>query len=97
MWGGDSRSGVDCSGLTQSVFQQLGVDIPRTTEAQYGVGTPSNGAVGDLVFGDFGSGGISHVGIAVGDGTMINAPYPGTTVRYDEIYPQYTIGYKSVV
>jgi cell wall-associated NlpC family hydrolase len=97
VYGGASRSGVDCSGLTMAVFQQFGVQLPRTAAEQFGAGVPSSGAAGDLVFGDFTGGGIGHVGIAVGDGTMINAPYPGTVVRYDPILPEYTVGYRSVL
>lgn len=98
VYGGASRSGVDCSGLTQQVYAAFGVSLPHNAAAQFGHGTPvSSPGPGDLVFGDFTGGGIGHVGIATGGGQMINAPYPGTTVRYDPIVPQYTVGYKSVL
>ena len=88
VYGGESRWGVDCSGFTQAVFRNLGVYLPRTTNAQWFAGSPSwyNGAnAGDLVFSNYGYGWASHVGIATGDGSYIHAPYPGTVVRYDPI------------
>ena len=98
VWGGASRSGVDCSGLTMLVFSQFGISLPHSAAAQDGYGSPGSGAAGDLVFGDFqGTGTITHVGIAAGDGQMINAPYPGTVVRYDPIYPQYTLDYRTLL
>lgn len=100
VWGGTGRWGVDCSGFTQAVFRNLGVQIPRTTWSQWYAGGPSwwNGAnAGDLVFSNFGYGWASHVGIATGDGYTINAPYPGTVVRYDPIWWGYVNGIRSVV
>ena len=98
VWGGASRSGVDCSGLTMLVFAQFGISLPHSAAAQDGYGSPGSGAAGDLVFGDFqGTGAITHVGISTGDGQMINAPYPGTVVRYDPIYPQYTLDYRTLL
>lgn len=98
VYGGESRSGVDCSGLVTAVYSDLGVSLPRTSQAQYHVGTPvSSPAPGDLVFSDYGHGVASHVGIATGGGQMINAPYPGTAVRYDPIIPEYVNGYRSVL
>ncbi|WP_273886877.1 NlpC/P60 family protein [Rubrobacter naiadicus] len=99
LYGGASRQGVDCSGLTMEVYAHFGIYLPHSAAAQYSYGTAvSSPGPGDLVFGDFdGSGTIGHVGIATGDGRMIDAPYPGTVVRYDPIYPQYTVGYKRLV
>jgi peptidoglycan DL-endopeptidase CwlO len=81
-WGGtDPSKGLDCSGLTQLVYGRLGVSLPRVAadQAKAGVAVPSlaQAQPGDLVF--FGSP-AHHVGIVVGDGTMIDAPHTGTTV-----------------
>ena len=81
--GGTSARGIDCSGYTQAVFKQLGVNLPRTARSQYGVGTPvARGQLrsGDLVF--FNTlGGVSHVGIYLGNGEFANAnSYQGRTV-----------------
>lgn len=85
VWGGASPSGFDCSGLTMYVYAQVGVSLPHSAEAQYYAGTPvspSEMAPGDLVF--FGNP-ISHVGIYVGGGSMIHAPFEGTVVSYGGI------------
>lgn len=75
MYGGTGRYGLDCSGFTSSVMRDLGVRLPRTARAQYGVGRYVNRSSlreGDLVF--FNTiGGVSHVGIYLGDGMMANA------------------------
>ncbi len=99
VWGGTSRYGVDCSGLIQAVHRELGVSLPRTTWSQWWAGGRSwwNGAnAGDMVFSNFGYGWASHVGIATGDGYLINAPYPGTVVRYDPIWWGYVNGIRDV-
>ena len=100
VYGGTTRGGVDCSGLIQGVFRNIGVDLPRTTWSQWYAGGPSwyNGAnAGDLVFSNYGYGWASHVGIATGNGSIINAPYPGTVVRYDPISWNYVNGVRGVV
>lgn len=92
LWGGTSPSGFDCSGFTQYVYAKLGIKIPRTSEQQALMGTPvdgiSNAQPGDLVF-FAGSDGTAqapgHVGIYVGNGEMINAPYTGTNVRVEPV------------
>ncbi|HTK16710.1 MAG TPA: NlpC/P60 family protein [Acidimicrobiia bacterium] len=80
----------DCSGLTMYAWAAAGVSIPHNAEAQY-QSLPhvpmSSLEPGDLVF--FGSP-IHHVGMFVGNGTMIEAPYTGVNVRYHSIYrPDY--------
>lgn len=82
VWGGASPSGFDCSGLVMYVYQQLGISLPHSAAAQYSAGTPisfNELAPGDLVF--FGDGGISHVGIYIGGGSMIHAPFEGEVVQ----------------
>jgi cell wall-associated NlpC family hydrolase len=97
-YGGESRRGVDCSGLTMRVFERVNVSLPRTVAAQYrrGNGTRSP-RVADLVFSDYNEDGrVSHVGIYSGRGKTINAPYPGTVVRYDPVRPRYHVGYRKL-
>jgi len=80
VWGGASPSGFDCSGLVMYVYAQVGIYLPHSASAQYYSGTPvsfSELAPGDLVF--FGNP-ISHVGIYIGGGSMIHAPYEGQVV-----------------
>lgn len=88
VWGGTSPSGFDCSGLTQYVYARWGIAIPRTSEQQATIGTPvaslASAQPGDLLFFAGSDGTASspgHVGIYVGNGEMIDAPYTGTTVQ----------------
>jgi len=70
----------DCSGLTQWALAQAGVAIPRTSFAQFNVGTPvarENIQAGDLVFFDANGPGASHVGIATSGSTVISATTHG--------------------
>ncbi|WP_425147304.1 C40 family peptidase [Deinococcus sp.] len=81
--GGNGGYGIDCSGFTHAVYSQLGVNLPRTARAQFNVGTPvsrGNLQSGDLVFFNT-MGGISHVGIYLGDGQFADAnSYYGHTM-----------------
>ncbi|MET9603787.1 NlpC/P60 family protein [Streptomyces sp. NPDC006512] len=81
VWGATGPGSFDCSGLTQAAWRAAGVSLPRTTYTQINAGQRvSRGqlAPGDLVF--FYSG-VTHVGMYVGNGQMIHAPRPGSTVR----------------
>ena len=86
LWGGtDPSKGLDCSGLVQRVFADLGVDVPRTVAEQRNVGTPvasmTQAKPGDLLV--FGS---HHIGIYVGDGKMLHAPKSGDVVKIAPVY-----------
>ncbi|MEF2527912.1 MULTISPECIES: C40 family peptidase [Streptomyces] len=81
VWGATGPGAYDCSGLTQAAWRAAGVSLPRTTYTQINAGRRvSRGelAPGDLVF--FYSG-VTHVGLYIGNGQMIHAPRPGSTVR----------------
>lgn len=94
VWGAESPgSGFDCSGLIQWSWRQAGVDLPRTAAAQYDAiaHVPlSDLQPGDLLF--WGSGGISHVGMYVGGGDVINAPETGEVVRIQAIWNDGLVG-----
>lgn len=78
--GGTGPNSYDCSGLTMTAYAQAGVGLPRTSQSQFGVGTPvslSQLAPGDLVF--YYSG-ISHVGIYIGNGMIVHAANPSSGV-----------------
>ena len=76
----------DCSGLTMYAWAAAGVSLPHNALAQYDSlpHVPMDSLQpGDLVF--YGSP-IHHVGLFVGNGTMVEAPYTGVDVRYHSIY-----------
>ena len=76
VFGGTSPYGFDCSGYVQYVFAKAGMELPRTADVQYEVGTPISTTElvpGDLVFFETYTYGASHVGIYVGDGNFIHA------------------------
>ena len=91
-WGGASPSGFDCSGLVMYVYAQVGVSLPHSSFAQYGMGSPvsrSDLQPGDLVFFD----GLGHVGIYVGGNSFIHAPHTGDVVKISSISGWYASTY----
>jgi cell wall-associated NlpC family hydrolase len=91
-WGGASPSGFDCSGLVMYAFSQIGVSLPHSSYAQYGMGSPvarSDLQPGDLVFFD----GLGHVGIYVGGNSFIHAPHTGDVVKISSISGWYASTY----
>ena len=93
-WGGSSpKDGFDCSGLTMAVYRLNGLNLPRSSMAQWTVGSPVNR--GQLVKADLvfftPSGGkrISHVGIYVGEGNFIHAPGRGKRIRVSSLSNTY--------
>ncbi|ANF32121.1 hypothetical protein A0130_10935 [Leifsonia xyli] len=80
VFGGTSASGLDCSGLVQRVFKDLGIDVPRLVSGQSKVGTeiPSlaQAQPGDIIV----TNGGEHIVIYAGDGKVIHAPSEGRNV-----------------
>jgi hypothetical protein len=92
LWGGtDPTKGLDCSGFTQLVFGNLGIDLPRVSSQQATAGRPvaslAEARPGDLVFFDYSADrpGIDHVGIYIGNGKMVAAPQPGESVKVQDV------------
>jgi len=84
VWGGSSQSGFDCSGLVMYSYAQVGVSLPHSSYAQYGmgVGVPRDQLQpGDLVFFD----GLGHVGLYIGGGLFVHAPHTGTVVQVSSL------------
>ncbi|MGW4336819.1 C40 family peptidase [Rhodococcus koreensis] len=97
VWGGGnvdgpSGGGFDCSGLTSfAVHAATGITLPRTSETQWNIGQeiPMDQArPGDLLFGNWQSGGPRHVAIYIGNGQMIHAPTTGDVVRIADVFPE---------
>jgi cell wall-associated NlpC family hydrolase len=77
----------DCSGLTSKAWAAAGVTLPRTSQAQIGVGrsvAKSDLQAGDLVF-FYSSTAPSHVALYVGNGTILHAPRTGKPVQYTSL------------
>jgi peptidoglycan DL-endopeptidase CwlO len=86
VWGAAGPGAFDCSGLVVWAFAQEGITLPHYTGDLWnsGVHVPrSDLEPGDLVFfyPD-----ISHVGIYLGDGLMVDAPDFGLTVRVEAVF-----------
>jgi cell wall-associated NlpC family hydrolase len=85
-WGGNTKDGVDCSGLVKQVLAEFGIDMPRVAREQMHEGTKVNSLdeaqAGDLLV--FNNG--THIGFYIGDGKMIDAPVAGDYVRVRDVY-----------
>jgi cell wall-associated NlpC family hydrolase len=76
-YGGDSKSGIDCSAFTNAVYDQsVNVRLPRTAADQAKQGTPISRddlKFGDLMFFNTTGANLSHVGIYIGDDLFAHA------------------------
>jgi cell wall-associated NlpC family hydrolase len=84
VWGGSSPGGFDCSGLVAYSYAKVGVSLPHSSYALYGVGVPVSKdqlQAGDLVFFD----GLGHVGIYIGGGQFVHAPHTGDVVKVSSL------------
>jgi cell wall-associated NlpC family hydrolase len=77
LWGGRTHFGIDCSGFTQMVFMQYGLQIKRDASQQAEQGTVVDflpaARAGDLAFFDNDEGRIVHVGIMLNHEQIIHA------------------------
>jgi Transglycosylase SLT domain/NlpC/P60 family len=92
VWGGtDPKKGLDCSGLVQLVYKNLGYDLPRVSYQQAAAGRPvasmAQAQPGDLIAWDNSSrnNGVDHIAIYIGGGKMIEAPRTGLNVRIVDV------------
>ena len=85
VFGAAGPTAFDCSGLTMWSWAHAGVMLPHFAAAQYAMlpkVPQSDLQPGDLVFFD----NLGHVGLYIGNGLMIDAPYTGTVVRVDPVW-----------
>jgi cell wall-associated NlpC family hydrolase len=100
-YGGESPdSGFDCSGLVRWAYGRAGLDVPHNSQALYGVGrriAKTRLEAGDVLFFE----GLGHVGLYLGSGEMVHAPYTGKRVeviRLDETnYGRRLIGARRMI
>jgi cell wall-associated NlpC family hydrolase len=91
-WGGAGPGSYDCSGLAMDAWARAGIQLAHWTGYQWlsGPHVPIGQLrPGDLVFFATNTADpatIHHVGIYVGQGMMVDAPYTGVDVRIDSIY-----------
>jgi cell wall-associated NlpC family hydrolase len=92
VYGAAGPDSFDCSGLTMMAWKQSGVNLPHSSSAQYSAGrhvSESELQPGDLVF--YYSP-ISHVGIYIGDGQIVNALNPGSGVQISGLHDMPYVG-----
>lgn len=79
LFGGESKAGIDCSAMSQKIYQAAGITLPRTAQAQYNACThipESEAKAGDLIFftGTYNAGTyITHVGVYTGNNEFFHA------------------------
>jgi cell wall-associated NlpC family hydrolase len=86
VFGAAGPDAFDCSGLTMAAWSQAGVSLPHSSSAQYNSGqhiSESELQPGDLVF--YYSP-ISHVGMYIGGGKIVNALNPGAGVQVSGLH-----------
>ena len=77
MYGGNSlTNGVDCSGFTTQIMKNFGINLHRSSSAQFSndgyTVSRDNAQAGDLIFYGY-NGSVSHVAIYMGNGQIIHA------------------------
>src|SRR5262245_13846147 len=83
VWGGTAQNGFDCSVLVQWAYSQHGIKLPRMSRDQAHSGTEVTPVIdalqpGDiLLFAASPGGGVTHVGMYVGDQTFIHSANAG--------------------
>ena len=89
VWGGESlTNGADCSGFTQAVFSDMGIDIGRTAAEQAEGGEEvdlDDIQAGDILYYYNDEGRIGHVTIYNGDGTVTHASNPQNGIRISDV------------
>lgn len=80
-WGSTGPNSFDCSGLVYAAYLSVGIKLPRTTYGQIRAGHAVHPATEAIVIGDLVFPEPSHVMIALGDGSAVEAPHTGDVVK----------------
>lgn len=85
VWGGENlEKGVDCSGFTQQIYKEFGIDLPHSSSSQRNVGEAvpidQEPKQGDLICYD------GHVAIYIGDGKIVHASNPTDGIKVTDDY-----------
>lgn len=96
---GEGTVGFDCSGLMLFAYGKAGIHLDHYSQSQWGVGqritSMADVLPGDLLFYAYDTSDpstIHHVGLSIGNGKMIEAPYTGEVVRVHSAYRSDFIG-----
>ena len=97
VFGGRSRLGIDCSGLTGIAYSSLGLVLPRDARQQILVGqlvatpwSPKSLQAGDLIFFCNEPGRVTHTGMSLGGLRVVHASDPEVQVTsFDPTDPLY--------
>lgn len=92
MWGGMTRAGIDCSGLSRLLYKFMGIALPQLAREQAKQGEfvdfLANARMGDLAFFVNEAQEVNHVGIIMNPGEIIHASEVNGDVTYDWLDPQ---------
>ncbi len=95
VWGGNSlKTGVDCSGFVQQIFKKYGISLPRASDEQGYCGEKvsiKEALPGDIVY--YGG----HIGIYVGDGTVVHASCERDGIKYSSWNYRSVISIRNVI
>jgi cell wall-associated NlpC family hydrolase len=97
VWGAAGPSSFDCSGLVMWAYAQVGISLMHFTGDQWNEGehiSRSELQPGDLVF-FFPT--ISHVGLYIGNGLMVDAPTFGVPVHVEPVFWSAYVGAVRIV
>ena len=100
VYGGNSlTNGTDCSGFVKLIFQNFGIDLPRTTNGQATSGTYvslSDRQPGDIVSYGY-DGQATHSAIYIGDDRVVHAATPSRGITYGNLFMMNIIAVRRVI